>query len=122
MDFSIHIVVASFRARNLLVIFSQLANVNVISVPYQNQKEFQRGFKTGDGHYNYNERKMSQCMLPAKYSRKKNPVPAVVIIQCSETERDEKCLCAHIVCISIKNNPSLTQHGNTFLLSVHLQS
>lgn len=29
MDFSIHIVVASFRARNLHVIFSQLANINL---------------------------------------------------------------------------------------------
>lgn len=29
MDFSIHIVVASFRARNLQVIFSQLANINL---------------------------------------------------------------------------------------------
>lgn len=29
MDFSIHVVVASFGARNLHVIFSQLANVNL---------------------------------------------------------------------------------------------
>jgi len=43
MDFSIHIVVASFRARNLHVIFSQLANVNLSVFLNRTRRNFRAG-------------------------------------------------------------------------------
>lgn len=33
---------------------------------------------------------MIQCMVPAKYSKEKSPVPAIVTIWCSENEREDK--------------------------------